>query len=82
MLFGYVAEAKLRAMFDGDPRITAIRKDDDHDRRKKGDLVITYQGREFKIEVKSLQTTLIKNLGGGRFAGGAERVNELRQWVV
>lgn len=60
MLFGYVAEYKLRSFFESDGRITSLRKDDDHDRRRKGDLVITYKGYEFKIESKSLQTNLIK----------------------
>jgi len=72
MVFGYVAELKLRQLFAGDRRISAVRKDDDHDRRKKGDLVVTYKRCEYKIESKSLQTTMIKNLGGGRFAGGVQ----------
>jgi len=69
MLFGYVAEFKLMSFFEADKRITSLRKDDDHDRRKKGDLVVTYKGREFKIESKSLQTTLIKRHPDGRYSG-------------
>jgi hypothetical protein len=62
MLLGYIAEAKLREILEGHGRATAFRKDDDHDRRKKGDLVVTYQGFEFKIEVKSLQTNTVEIL--------------------
>jgi hypothetical protein len=59
MILGYLAEAKLREILSGHGRATALRKDDDHDRKKKGDLVASYQGFEFKIEVKSLQTNTI-----------------------
>jgi hypothetical protein len=47
MILGYLAEAKLREILAGHGRATAFRKDDDHDRKKKGDLVLTYQGFEF-----------------------------------
>ena len=69
MLFGYVAEYKLREMwFDGRPGVTAYVKHDDHNRKKKGDLVVTYKGREFSIESKSLQTNSIRQTAG-RFEG-------------
>ena len=60
MMLGYIAEAKLRELFVGDDRITAHRKDDDHDRNRKGDLVVTYKGAEFKFEAKALQTNSIR----------------------
>lgn len=69
MMIGYLSEYKLRKIFQDNPRITFLRKDDDHDRKSKGDLIITYRGHEFKIEVKSLQTNMIQNLGNGRFQG-------------
>ena len=69
MLFGYVAELKLREYFSTDRRITNLRKDDDHDRRKKGDLVVTFRDHEFKIESKSLQTNSIRHHEDGRFTG-------------
>jgi hypothetical protein len=62
MMLGYIAEMKLREIFERDDRIEALRKDDDHDRKKKGDLVVKYKGEEFKIEVKSLQTNSIEVL--------------------
>ncbi len=60
MLMGYVAEHKFRKVFAGDARITSARKYDDHDRTKKGDLVVTYKGTDFIFELKSLQTNTIK----------------------
>jgi len=60
MMLGYIADRKLREFFASDTRISLIRKDDDHDRKKKGDLVVTYEREEFKIEVKSLQTNSIE----------------------
>ena len=62
MILGYVAESKLKEILTGHGRASALRKDDDHDRKKKGDLVVTYKGFEFKIEVKSLQTHTIEML--------------------
>ena len=72
MLFGYVAEVKLRQQIGGNDQVTNMVKDDDHDRKKKGDLRVTYRGREFITEVKSLQTNSIKHLGTG--LDGSERV--------
>ena len=62
MILGYLAERKRRDVFEADSRVTATRKDDDHDRKKKGDFVVTYTGSEFKIEVKSLQTNSVEIL--------------------
>lgn len=60
IIIGYVAERKLWDWFASDGRVTSIRKDDDHDRDSKGDLVVTYKGFDFRIEVKSLQTNSIR----------------------
>lgn len=59
MLFGYVAELKLTQLLAADPRITESVKHDDHDRKKKGDRVVTYRGQIFIIESKSLQTATV-----------------------
>jgi hypothetical protein len=72
MVFGYVAEIKLRRLLQADARVTATTKDDDHDRKKKGDLRIVYRGIEFKIESKSLQTSQNKRLADGTYVGGAQ----------
>jgi transcriptional regulator with XRE-family HTH domain len=60
MLFGYVAELKLREMIGFFPGVKSIKKFDDHDRKKKGDLHIIYHHRAFSVESKSLQTNHIK----------------------
>lgn len=60
VIIGYVAERKLRDFFREDKRVSGLTKDDDHDRTKKGDLNVTYKGRTFKFESKSLQTNSIK----------------------
>ena len=72
MVFGYVAEIKLRKLLSDNADVTSYAKDDDHDRSKKGDLRITYKGHEFRIESKSLQTARNKTLGDGSFAGAAQ----------
>lgn len=69
MMLGYVAEYVLHKRHFIDPRLSGLGKDDDHDRTRKGDLRFEYRGKTFRIECKSLQSTLIKNLGGGKFSG-------------
>jgi hypothetical protein len=45
MLLGYVAEYKLRTLWFTDrPGVTHYVKHDDHNRKKKSDLVVTYNG--------------------------------------
>ncbi len=64
MMLGYIAEYKLRVLwFEGRPHVSHYTKHDDHDRKKKGDLVITYHGKEFVVESKSLQTNSIHQEG-------------------
>ncbi len=70
-MFGYVAEMKLRKMWFSSGHITQSVKYDDHDRKKKGDLVITYRNHSFIIESKSLQTNSIKQ-SGNKFTGTAQ----------
>lgn len=60
MLLGYVAELKLKELISVLPDISYTYKFDDHDRKKKGDLYIIYQGKAFDVESKSLQTNTIK----------------------
>jgi len=64
MLFGYTAECKLHELWLQHPDITEIVKDDDHDRKKKGDRRIIYKGHSFIIEAKSLQANSIKLIAG------------------
>lgn len=61
---GYIAEWKFHQMFLNHPDVSQVRKDDDHDRRRKGDRTFEYKGHEFIVEVKSLQTNLVKKEDG------------------
>lgn len=72
MVFGYVAEIKLRELLEANPHVSFIVKDDDHDRKRKGDLRIIYKGRSFLLESKSLQTSSIKRLEDESFVGKAQ----------
>lgn len=65
MILGYLAELKLENMWLTRENISSISKHDDHDRRKKGDRVVLYKGREFVFEAKSLQTNTIKKTDEG-----------------
>ena len=72
MLLGYIAEYKLRTMWFTDrPDVSHYTKHDDHNRKKKGDLVVTYRNKEFTLESKSLQTNSIRS-ENGRFVGKAQ----------
>jgi hypothetical protein len=72
MLLGYIAEYKLRSSwFMNREGVSQLIKHDDHNRKKKGDLVINYKGREFIIESKSLQTNSVKK-EEKRFVGKAQ----------
>jgi hypothetical protein len=71
VLLGYVAEMKLRKMWFAGSEVTHATKHDDHDRKKKGDLVVTYKGQEFIIESKSLQTAMNLKVGA-KFVGRAQ----------
>ncbi|HUY75216.1 MAG TPA: hypothetical protein VMV29_00485 [Ktedonobacterales bacterium] len=63
MMLGYVSEFKLRQIWFTDPRFQDVRKEDDHDRTRKGDLWFTYQGVRLSVEVKCLQTHKVKQAG-------------------
>lgn len=63
---GYIAEHKFHQMFLNNPLITHARKEDDHNRKRKGDRTFDYKGHSFIVEVKSLQTNLVKRFGDTR----------------
>jgi hypothetical protein len=65
MILGYMAEHKLRELLSRDKRLTNFRKDDDHDRERKGDLVVTYRDYDFRLEAKSLQSNTIRIRAAG-----------------
>lgn len=73
MVLGYLAEVKLKSVWFSGPEIQHSIKYDDHDRKKKGDIVVTYRGHKFIIECKSLQTNSIKiNRENGTYFGKAQ----------
>lgn len=72
MVFGYVAEVKLRKLLELNPHVSFITKEDDHNRQRKGDLRIVYRGHEFIVESKSLQTSSIKLLPNGSWIGKSQ----------
>jgi len=66
ILLGYLAELKLEQLLTANPDVTSCTKYDDHDRKKKGDRVVTYKGRDYTAEVKSLQTNSIRVVANRR----------------
>ena len=64
-MFGYIAEFQLRKFLLDSEHVTGLLKHDDHDRSqgKKNDLLVTYKGLDFTIEVKSLQTASVRQSG-------------------
>ncbi len=69
LMSGYIAEFQLREILCTDPRITHYEKPLDHNRDEKYDLIITYRGHSFRIEVKSLQSNSIKDKEERPFSG-------------
>ena len=65
MLLGYLAELKLEKLWLRRTGISDVSKHDDHDRKKKGDRVVAYKGREFIFESKSPQTNTIRKTDEG-----------------
>lgn len=64
IMLGYVAELKLRQMWFSAGKVDGCLKPDDHDRSAKCDLVVTYKGEPFRVEVKSVQTNSIRRNEG------------------
>jgi hypothetical protein len=69
MVFGYVAEIKLRHLLEENSEVSFVVKHDDHDRKRKGDLRIVYKGQEFLLESKSLQSNSVQQLPDGSWRG-------------
>ena len=65
MLLGYLAELKLEKLWLRRGGISNASKHDDHDRKKKGDRIVTYKGKKFIFESKSLQTNMIEKTDEG-----------------
>ncbi|MHB1155280.1 MAG: restriction endonuclease [Phycisphaerales bacterium] len=72
MLFGYVAEYQFSKIWLNHPDVSYAVKPDDHNRKKKGNRVIIYKNKEYTIEVKSLQTAMIRPNADGTYSGQAQ----------
>lgn len=72
IMLGYVAEKKFHDTFLDHPEITEKTKDDDHNRKKKGDRRIIYKGKTLTVEVKSLQTAMVEQTGPDKWTGKAQ----------
>lgn len=59
-IYGYQAEYMARREITKQLGVTKFKKYDDHDRTKHGDIWFDYNGREWSIEVKCLQTNSVK----------------------
>ena len=68
-IFGYISEYKMRNLFIDREDITGIKKYDDHDRKKKGDLSFIYKSTEIKMESKSLQTNSVVQTSDNTWSG-------------
>jgi len=70
MIQGYLAEYAFRKHWlNNEKRISDIKRWDNHDRNKKGDVTFTYKGVEIITEVKSLQSNMVKQTGPDTFEG-------------
>lgn len=66
---GYIAEWQFHQRFLNNPAIEGAHKADDHNRKRKGDRTFTYRGHSFIVEVKSLQTAMVRKLGPDQWFG-------------
>lgn len=65
MMLGYVAEYKLRKMYFEDPRVSALIKDDDHDRKIRVISVLTIVVVLFDWNVNLYRPTRLEKLPKG-----------------
>ena len=82
MILGYLAELKLEKIWLRREGISKITKYDDHDRRKKGDRVVIYRGKEFIFESKSLQTNTIRKTNEGWVGKAQVDASDRREVVL
>ncbi len=64
LMFGYVAEYKLKKMWLQRREVTGLTRPRSHDRKSKGDFRFQYRGRSVTVEVKCLDTPKVKYKDG------------------
>ena len=82
MILGYLAELKLEKLWLSGDDVSEVIKHDDHDRKKKGDRVIRYKGREFIFESKSLQSAMIEKTEEGWMGKAQVDASDRREVVL
>ena len=82
MILGYLAELKLEKLWLSGDDVSEVIKYDDHDRKKKGDRVIRYKGREFIFESKSLQSAMIEKTEEGWMGKAQVDASDRREVVL
>ena len=68
LMFGFVAEYKVKKQWLLRPEITNLERPRSHDRTQKCDFRFDYRGTSVKLEVKSLDTPKVR-LEGGVYRG-------------
>lgn len=69
LMFGFVAEYKLKKHWLLRPEITDVTRPRSHDRTQKCDFRFEYRGVDAKLEVKCLDTPKVKLLENGAYQG-------------
>jgi|SRR5271157_595125 len=65
LMFGFVAEYKLKKMWLLRPEIANLVRPRSHDRKQKCDFRFDYKGADVKLEVKCLDTPKVRAVGDG-----------------
>ena len=65
LMFGFVAEYKLKKEWLQRPEVENLVRPRSHDRKQKCDFVFDYKGQPIKVEVKCLDSPKVKQVEGG-----------------
>lgn len=65
LMFGFVAEYKLKQMWLLRPEVENLVRPPSHDRKQKCDFYFEYKGMGVRVEVKCLDTPKVKEVSGG-----------------
>lgn len=65
LMFGFVAEYKVKKLWLLRPEISNLVRPRSHDRKQKCDFAFDYKGQSIKLEVKCLDTPKVKRAGDG-----------------